>query len=100
MFDLPPPDRNNMHLVYYARTREISYQPHEQAAIVRDDITRLNNNQRHVYHDSVETQRTQLIFLDGPRGTENIFVNKLILAKVKSEGKISVVMTSSDIAAM
>jgi ATP-dependent DNA helicase PIF1 len=62
----------------------------------------LNPEQMDAYNEilsSVESENGSVFFLDGHGGTGNTFLYKALLAKVRSEGKIVVAMTTSGVAA-
>ena len=49
---------------------------------------------------TVESDNTGLFFIDGPGGTGKTFVENLILARVRSTGRIALSIASSDIASL
>jgi hypothetical protein len=62
----------------------------------------LNPEQLHAYSEillAVESENGGAYFLDGPRGTRKTCLYKALLAKVRSEGKIAVAMTTSGVTA-
>lgn len=79
--------------------RETNY---NQTALLRDNESRLNPDQKNVYNlilSSVNSNDGKMFFLDAPGGTGKTFLINLLLAKVRSEGKIALAVASSGIAA-
>ena len=70
-------------------------------------IPSLNDDQRHVFDRVTDAVRTaaaplpanRVFFLDGPGGTGKTYLYNVILAKLRSEGKICLAVASSGIAA-
>ena len=98
-YGLPQPravDSDRFARVYH---REIDYDQGEQQAYVEHNVTA---DQREVYDSFcflVESNDGSMLFLDAPDGTGKTFLINLILAKLRSEGKIALATASSGIAA-
>ncbi|GBP61499.1 hypothetical protein EVAR_34736_1 [Eumeta japonica] len=81
---------------------EINYDPVGLAEIVQTDVPRLTEEQRLIFNRvcrSVDTALGEMLFLDAPGGTGKTFLTKVILAKVRGQGKIALAVASSGIAA-
>ncbi|GBP62999.1 ATP-dependent DNA helicase PIF1 [Eumeta japonica] len=81
---------------------EINYDPVGLAEIVQIDVPRLTEEQRLIFNRvcrSVDTALGEMLFLDAPGGTGKTFLTKVILAKVRGQGKIALAVASSGIAA-
>ena len=62
-----------------------------------------NDDQRHIFDkviSAVDSERGGMFFIDGPGGTGKTFVENLILARVRSAGKIALAVASSGIASI
>ena len=62
-----------------------------------------NDDQRHISDkviSAVDSERGGMFFIHGPGGTGKTFVEKLILARVHSAGKIALAVASSGIASI
>ena len=82
--------------------REIDYDRAEQQAYVEQHEALLTSDQREVYNSfcsMVDRNEGGIVFLDAPGGTGKTFLINLILAKLRSEGKIALATASSGIAA-
>ena len=82
--------------------REIDYDRGEQQAYVEQHAALLTSDQREVYDyicSMVDANQRGILFLDAPGGTGKTFLINLILAKLRSEGKIALATASSGIAA-
>jgi len=82
--------------------REINYDRGEQQAYVAHNAALLTIDQRDVYDSfctMVDRNQGGLMFLDAPGGTGKTFLINLILARIRSEGKIALATASSGIAA-
>ena len=82
--------------------REIDYDQGEQQAYVERNVPMLTSDQREVYDcfcSMINGNEGGMLFLDAPGGTGKTFVINLILAKLRSEGKIALATASSGIAA-
>ena len=82
--------------------REINYDQGEQQAYVDHNAALLTADQREVYDcfcSMVDRNEGGLLFLDAPGGTGKTFLVNLILARIRSEGKIALATASSGIAA-
>ena len=101
-YGLPQPvavDSNRLARDYH---REIDYDRGEQQAYVEQHATLLTSDQREVYDhfcSMVDANQGGILFLDAPGGTGKTFLINLILAKLRSEGKIALATASSGIAA-
>ena len=96
---LQPVDNDRFARVY---RREIGYDQAEQPAFVEQNIPLLTADQRQVYDcfcSMVDGDEGGMLFLDAPGGTGKTFLINLILAKLRSEGKIALSTASSGIAA-
>ena len=81
---------------------EIDYDRGEQQAYVEQHAALLTSDQREVYDYfcfMVDANQGGILFLDAPGGTGKTFLINLILAKLRSEGKIALATASSGIAA-
>ena len=82
--------------------REISYDQGEQQAYVEHNAALLTADQCDVYDcfcSMIDRNEGGVLFLDAPGGTGKTFLINLILAKIRSEGKIALATASSGIAA-
>ncbi|KAL8594540.1 hypothetical protein ACOMHN_028894 [Nucella lapillus] len=82
--------------------REMNYNTGELQDYVIQNEPLLNQKQMAAYAQikrSVQAQEKQLFFLDAPGGTGKTFLINLVLAKMRSEGKIAVAVATSGIAA-
>lgn len=72
------------------------------SAIVIDNISKFNVEQRAIYDKvmrDVELQLGETYFLDAPGGTGKTFLNCILLAEIRRQGKIAIAVASSGIAA-
>ncbi|XP_043474367.1 ATP-dependent DNA helicase pif1-like [Leptopilina heterotoma] len=86
----------------FIRETSTSYNVSELLSFVSENEPKLSNEQIAVYESvlfSINSDSSQMFFLDAPGGTEKTFLIKLILAKVRSQGKIAIAVASSGIAA-
>ena len=101
-YGLPQPqtvDNDRFARVY---RREIDYNQGEQKAYVEQNLPLLTTDQREVYDcfcSMINGDEGGMLFLDAPGGTGKTFLINLILAKLRSEGKIALATASSGIAA-
>ena len=101
-YGLPQPqavDNDRFARVY---RREIDYDQGEQQAYVEHNLPMLTADQREVYdcfRSMINGNEGGMLFLDAPGGTGKTFLINLILAKLRSEGKIALATASSGIAA-
>ena len=101
-YGLPQPqavDNDRFARVY---RREIDYDQGEQQAYVEHNVPMLTSDQREVYDcfcSMIDGDEGGMLFLDAPGGTGKTFLINLILAKLRSEGKIALATASSGIAA-
>ena len=82
--------------------REINYDRGEQQAYVEHNAALLTVDQHYMYDSfcsMVDRNQGGALFLDAPGGTGKTFLINLILAKMRSEGKIALATASSGIAA-
>jgi len=82
--------------------REISYDQAEQEAYTERNSALLTVDHRDVYYSFcslVSRNEGGILFLDALGGTGKTFLINLILAKIRSEGKIALATASSRIAA-
>ncbi|XP_076298040.1 uncharacterized protein LOC143217539 [Lasioglossum baleicum] len=99
-YSMPSPQNLSIepNLQYY---REANHDPVELAS----DLTRENQltvDQKTIFNfvcDSVDNSRGKIISLDAPGGTGKSFLIRVLLAKVRSSGKIALAVASSGIAA-
>ena len=71
-------------------------------AYVEHNVLLLTADQKHVYDcfcSMIDSNEGGMLFLDAPGGTGKTFLINLILAKLRSEGKIALATASSGIAA-
>lgn len=102
-FGLPASKRNNSHNnldpfeVALRKPYDVNelnnYITENEPKLVSDQVTAYN----HVMH-SVQFNEGKTFFLDAPGGTGKTFINNLILAKVRSQGKLALAVASSGIA--
>ena len=101
-YGLPQPqsvDTDRFARVYH---REINYDQGEQRTYVELNLPLLTSDQREVYDcfcSMIDSDEGGILFLDAPGGTGKTFLINLILAKLRSEGKIALATASSGIAA-
>ena len=101
-YGLPQPqavDNDRFARVY---RREIDYDQGEQQVYVERNLPMLTVDQREVYDcfcSMIDGNEGGMLFLDAPGGTGKTFLINLILAKLRSEGKIALATASSGIAA-
>ena len=82
--------------------REINYDQGEQRTYVEFNLPLLTSDQHEVYDcfcSMIDGDEGGMLFLDAPDGTGKTFLINLILAKLRSEGKIALATASSGIAA-
>lgn len=103
-FGLPsPPNEANEHIPNNTHIMiERNYHELEQleSAIQREDM--LNEDQRNVYNfvcRCVDSNTSEMIFIDAPGGTGKTFLINTILSKVRGTGHIALAVASSGIAA-
>ena len=75
----------------------------EQQAYVEHNLRLLTTNQQEVYDcfcSMIDSDEGSMLFLNTPGGTGKTFLINLILAKLRSEGKIALATSSSGIATM
>ena len=68
-----------------------------------DMYASLNNKQREGFDEilnCVLNKKSQVFFVDGPRGTGKTFLYKALLGRVHSEGLIAIAIATSGIAAL
>jgi len=97
----PPADTNSLR-IYHEVLRETNYQRDELAKAVAEKVPLLTQDQRTAYNSilgKVESKVGSLMFLDAPGGTGKTFVTNLLLATIRSQGKIAIAVASSGIAA-
>ena len=101
-YGLPQPqtvDNDRFARVYL---REIDYDRGEQQAFLEQNVPLLTADQQQVYScfcSMIDSDEGGMLFLDAPGGTGKTFLINLILAKLRSEGKIALATASSGIAA-
>ena len=81
---------------------EQQYIPYQQLEVCTHGMSVANSDQREAIEsilNSVDNNLGHLFFLDGPGGTGKTFVERLCLAKVRSDGKIALAVASSGVAA-
>ena len=101
-FGFLPPKRNIQHNLGNDYLRETMYNTEEQLNFVEENEIKLTEEQAIVYHEileSVNGNHGKIYFLDVPGGTGKTFLTNLLLAKVRSVGKIAIAVASSGIAA-
>ena len=101
-YGLPQPQRVDNDRFARVYRREIDYDQGEQQAYVDHNTALLTADQREVYEyfcSMVDRNEGGMLFLDAPGGTGKTFLINLILAKLRSEGKIALATASSGIAA-
>ena len=100
-YGLPQPwavDSNRFARVYH---REIDYDQGEQQAYVEHNVPIFTADQQEIYDSfcsMIERNDGGMLFLDTPVGIGKTFLINLILAKLRSEGKIAFATASSGIA--
>jgi len=83
-------------------SEETNYDVQEQNDYVSANMPLLNNEQRIIFSavmDSVDSNQGQLFSVDAPGGTGKTFLLTLLLARVRSEGKVALATAMSGIAA-
>lgn len=83
-------------------TAETSYNSRDLTKILRECLPKLTEEQQSVFHrvcDSTTNNLGEMFFLDAPGGTGKTFLTKVILAKIRNQGKIALAVASSGIAA-
>ena len=101
-YGLPQPQTVDSDRLAREYRREVNYDLGEQQAYVDHNAALLTVDQREVYDcfcSMVDTNEGGVLFLDAPGGTGKTFLINLILAKIRSEGKIALATASSGIAA-
>ena len=101
-YGLPQPEAVDSNRLAWDYQREIDYDRGEQQAYVEQHAALLTSDQREVYDyfcSMVDANQGGILFLDAPGGTGKTFLINLILAKLRSEGKIALATASSGIAA-
>ena len=101
-YDLPETHRGQENRLATEVLRETSYNMDDLTLYVEENEPKLLADQRSAYNiilDSVNQQKGRIIFLDAPGGTGKTFVTKLLLSKIRQQGKIALAVTSSGIAA-
>ena len=99
-YGLPQPqsvDNDRFARVYH---RENNYDQGEQRTYVELNLPLLTSDQREVYDcfcSMIDSDEGGILFLDAPGGTGKTFLINLILAKLRSEGKIALATASSGI---
>ena len=81
--------------------REINYDQGEQRTYIKHNLPLLTSDQREVYDifcSTINGDDGGMLFLDAPGGTGKTFLINLILAKLRSEGKIALATASIGIA--
>lgn len=101
-FGLPMLTGINFELNNIEYLRETSYDKSRLLKIVAEDERRMTLDQRKVYDavmSSLNRNEGKQFFLDAPGGTGKTFLINLLLAKVRSMGKVALAVASSGIAA-
>ena len=101
-YGLPQPQTVNNDRFARVYHREIDYDQAEQQAFVEQNVPLLTADQRQIYDcfcSMIDGEEGGMLFLDAPGGTGKTFLINLILAKLRSEGKIALATASSRIAA-
>lgn len=98
-YGLPAPTLEHINREYAAET---NYDPGELSEILRTGVHSLTVEQRTVYErvcHSVDNAMGEILFLDAPGGTGKTFLTKIILAQIRTQGRIALAVASSGIAA-
>ena len=99
-YGLPEPNINpTQHNTEYSA--ETNYNSSELSQFIRVEFPRLTEEQRRIYervYHSANNEFGEMYFLDAPGGTGKTFLTRIILAKLRSEGKIALAVASSGIA--
>ena len=101
-YDLPETHRGQENRLATEVLRETSYNMDELTLYAEENEPKLLTDQRSVYNtilDSVNQQKGRIFFLDAPGGTGKTFVTKLLLSKIRQQGKTALAVASSGIAA-
>ena len=101
-YGLPSPDRTEATTEPREVLKEKSYNVQDLRDFTNLNEKRLLREQKHAYNtilNAVKSGSGGLFFLDAPGGTGKTFVTKLLLAKVRQQGKIALAVASSGIAA-
>ncbi|XP_043476307.1 uncharacterized protein LOC122507577 [Leptopilina heterotoma] len=96
---LPSPAVDHINIDYI---REISYNVDELLLYVSENEPHLSNKQFNVYQNMLSSVNyiisKEMFFLNAPGGTGKTFLIKLILPKIRSQGKIAIAVAPSGIA--
>ena len=109
-YGLPEPEHGVDARLAREYQREVAYSTEELTIQAENLQEKLTEDQRQVYNSFLQllqneneennnSQQRNLMFLDAPGGTGKTFVINLILAKIRSMGKIVLATASSGIAA-
>ncbi|KAL8616951.1 hypothetical protein ACOMHN_041869 [Nucella lapillus] len=106
-FDMPKAERETTDWVSREYHQQTNYNKSELKTTVEDQLCKLTPDQRSVFDDFMKmveniednSCRQNMMFVDAPGGTGKTFIINLILAAVRSTGRIALATASSGIAA-
>ncbi|KAL8618647.1 hypothetical protein ACOMHN_048823 [Nucella lapillus] len=106
-FDMPKAERKTTDWVSREYHQQTNYNKSELKTTVKDQLCKLTPDQRSAFDDfmkmveNIEDNgcRQNMMFIDAPGGTGKTFIINLILAAVRSTGRIALATASSGIAA-
>lgn len=96
------PNRSVQDIFNQEMQRELAYDINQLNTFVQSNIPKLNNEQKHAYDiimNAANNENGGLYFLDAPGGTGKTCLISLLLATIRSHGKIALALASSGIAA-
>lgn len=99
---MPSPNRAITDLFNREIQREKNYDTNVLNTFLQQNITNLNQQQKHVYDTilhAVDAEAGGVYFLDAPGGTGKTYLISLILATIRQNSNIALAMASSGIAA-
>ncbi|KAL6620651.1 hypothetical protein ACP70R_035790 [Stipagrostis hirtigluma subsp. patula] len=103
-FQLPQPDHHASSILQNRLiVDELSYSTDATASLAADQISQLNQNQKHIYdtiEHSVLNNCGYTFFVYGYGGTGKTFLWNTLLNSIRSQGKIALAVASSGIAAL
>ncbi|KAF2890734.1 hypothetical protein ILUMI_15439, partial [Ignelater luminosus] len=96
------PNRHMHYALNHKLQREQQYDTEALAETVRTNVPQLNQQQRIAYDTLIEAVNSGsggIYFLDAPGGTGKTFLISLLLARIRSQNDVALVLASSEIAA-
>ncbi|XP_039602247.1 uncharacterized protein LOC120524463 [Polypterus senegalus] len=101
-YGLPAPHLHTSTSFRTKYTTQTTYDIHRLLFYVQENENLLVSDQKRAYDEileSVHKSHGKIFFLDSPGGTGKTFLINLILAKIRSDGKVAIAVASSGIAA-